>query len=840
MAASYSCLVTVNAPTRWIADAAQQQLFRFAPRQCVLTTSWGLQPGTALLDWASLEEQPAIYPLADLRIDVAGHTFYGVCTSAVPRVSHDGSTLVSEFQDMRHWLQQDRIYAAFNMGETRLVNGGYRRYYWHILPGDFDRYARTWTSSPYTARQILDFCFAARTVESPWYRLYHDALNLPVHDVDCLGGKPLGSLIQEVSAAVGLTFTLQGGKWTLLWCLKGVGSSPEFPAISTNRRRGLTLSGNPTRVRILGDRNVYQVLNIPMERDWLPAWERYYDFTWFIEDVYQLESLEAAVGGIPAETRYNAIAGDTEHLQGMQLARARALTMTVGQFADLCDTHVGGSGAQWRDTRRFGGRSRLLMPVAVYLREVLFRAFKLPADFGLLNCWGGWQPAATLELREKMLVEVTHSAADGTMGWLGQDIPAGNGYAIALGYQVGQDAFGSLRPEYFDFTKWQQRQLVWQHLPFHVEPDDDAACGFIVFDEPIVRTDDWFTVPTIGGELQGYAVPKAVGTFTVPAVRAALTFAADRFSYVAGRGGRDGGENVPGLGGEFVEESAGAWPFELPYADGLRAYDKAYDLAATLLNRQWYYEVGGYTNQGSLATQLTAMLDRLTVRWGSGGTTEDVDFSAERSRQVSARGVVQLEPERQFERRTSLEHLLPGEAELRSAARKARLEAAAWRKASPGLVRELVDQFRRILGISSPLVPVRVASGSGTLAAGTPLFRAPTAKWPVLPAAAGALTTPVFEGVTVLDADAAGGQVRLTRTGAEGIVLCRVKAGATALAAGDAAGWASGMDGLALAGENVTLPVGSVLEAVPANTTKLVRVRVLGGASPGGGLPVWR
>ena len=53
------------------------------------------------------------------------------------------------------------------------------------------------------------------------------------------------------------------------------------------------------------------------------------------EDLYLYESLEAAYGDIPAGTRYNAIAGDTDRHVGRQLAQARANVITVAEYATL-------------------------------------------------------------------------------------------------------------------------------------------------------------------------------------------------------------------------------------------------------------------------------------------------------------------------------------------------------------------------------------------------------------------------------------------------------------------------------------------------------------------------
>ena len=66
-------------------------------------------------------------------------------------------------------LQYDLIYAQFNLRDARMVNGRYLTRYRHLLPANYNARALTFTNEPYTAREILEFCFRAATVESPWW-----------------------------------------------------------------------------------------------------------------------------------------------------------------------------------------------------------------------------------------------------------------------------------------------------------------------------------------------------------------------------------------------------------------------------------------------------------------------------------------------------------------------------------------------------------------------------------------------------------------------------------------------------------------------------------------------
>ena len=825
----YSVQVEVDAPPRGVAT---QPYVKFRPAECVCTWSWGLQPARALIDWVSVLEQPAIQPQSALTIkflggaENGGHTFHGLCQSLVPVLGSDGISQMQEFVDSREFLMWDVVYGMFNQRIDRIVNGQFRKYYAHILPRDFNTFRETYTDAPYTAREILDFLFNAPTVESPWTRIYHVYLNNPIYGIDCLSGRKLGQVVMEISERLGLTFTLQGGRYQLVWALKGVGMLPPFPANSDVRRGpGWSLSGNPTRVRLLGDRNLYQVLNVDLEPDWLPGWQAFYDFNLFVRDIFLNESTEASFGGIPAGTRYSTIDPEAENNAGYLLARARAQTMTVGAYADLRDARDG-NGSWFRDPRKFQNRSRLQMPVMLYLGNVLFKAFRFPASFTLLNVNGDRLGLTSLELAERAIVQVTHDPVTGDM-YYERIVPSQpNGYAIVQGYQVAADAFKTLLPEHFNLDHWIDLQAVWQAAPFHVDNSGEGD-QFIAFDTPIIKSGNLISTA------QAYATLDAGATVEVPAVRVALTFAAEKFSYVAGNGTKDDVENVSGLNGEYVGYS-GFQPVELDYADGYTATEKAEQIAVTLLNRQFYYAYGGYVVQGCNGTQLSPMLDRVTVSLNAQGLSEEVDFTSERARNVTINALgtalLQVEPDRDFNRRAQLAPLLPGQAELRESSNQLRAEAALLLK-SPRISRTIVDTFHLIMGLDAPPDVVIFPNGAGTVPAGTPVFRESASNVPVQPSAVSppTLTSPVFMGATVVQGEQADGPVRVTRQGNGGVVLLRVRG---PVSVNTSVGLAADKKSRDYLSAGTAAGVGTALEEVAANTIKLIRVRVAGG---GGG-----
>jgi len=186
--------------------------------------------------------------------------------------------------------------------------------------------------------------------------------------------------------------------------------------------------------------------------------------------------------------------------------------------------------------------------------------------------------------------------------------------------------------------------------------------------------------------------------------------------------------------------------------------------------------------QGSNATQIDGLLDRVTIRWGADGLTEEVEFTSERSRNVTIGpgGVptLQLEPEREFDRRSQLAALFSGQQELRQQANQLRMTAMMLR-GNPVMRANLVDTFHRLMGLDATAVTALVLGGQagnfGAVPVGTPLFREGTGTAAIWPNGTTVLGAPVFIGITVVDGEASAGGVRATAVGDGGIVQTRVR-----------------------------------------------------------------
>ena len=890
----YSVRVRVEGMAR--GDVPQPAL-EYPAAQCVCTWSWGLQPATALIDWVTTEPQPEFLPLSLLTIEVlhvptgtVRHTFYGICKQVAPTVGSEGFSTAQEFVDSRELLQWDVMYCVFNKRESRLVDDGtgrlvWQRRYWHLFPADFDARNKTYTDGPLTARQIMDQLFASRTCQSPWSRIYHPALDQPVNDFDCYNGKKLGTCLVELSEALGCQFTLMGGRYQLVWCVRGAGLTPTAPGNSDQRRAGLALSGNPSRIRLLGESDHYQVLNMELEPDWLLAWQQFWNLNALASDLYDNECTEAPGFCVGAGVRYNAIPDDPNHLIGRYLAAARARTITVGAYADLRDGRDVHDGEGFRDCRKFGGRSRLQMPAALYVQSVLFRAFRPPRGFQLRNGYGNWMTLWGLELVDQALVEVTHDPVTGVMDWdrdeaglPGPVISAGNGYAIVQGYQVGQDGYKTLRPEHLQINQWITGQDTWQRATFQTD-DSGEGTKFILFDTPVVSTLDLVNQIIYNEEAGGieelrYPVLMANPEFAdiekvnwsrdngkaipgVARVRAALIFAGEPYSYVAGTGSKDDVVNVPGLNANFVCDlepvvagSRKSALVELPYADGYTANQKAFGIACSLLNQQFTYDQGGYLVQGVAGTQLSEVIGRVTVRYGADGATEEVDFSNERDRNVTAEGgsvVMHVPPERDFDQRAQLVNLLPGQRELREEARQLKTIGASLRQ-NPKMQRTLMEAFAMAFGHDATPAATYVDPAQAARArkaddgkawkvmAGTPLFKEAGASVVASPLGTSPpvkLADPVFVGVTVLHNERLDGPLHFTAHGDGGVVYARVKG---PVKTNDPVGLPPDSVGVQtyLSG-SPRLTVGQALESVSGGVA-LIPVRTNGTSGPSGGI----
>lgn len=676
----FSVLVQASTPPR---GGGQQSAVSFAAKYMSLTTSWGVNPAEARVTYVGTSGVPA--PLttgALIRLQLAGRTYWGICKTDNAVEGTGGRERTLQFVDMRFFLTKDTVFGVFNMSISQTVNGQRVKRYWHILPADIETGIKTFTDHPKSAAQIIYLLLTAPTVKSPWYNgfapvIYHaEQITQPVFGIDCEGGKTLGAALMEVCEKQGMTLTVtssDANPYQLVFARKGDGLFPTwpggklYPPNSSPRRDGFALTENPTLVRIIGSRNLYQVFNVPLQPDWNAAWQVFADFNNFVDDVYLRLATATDFGEgatfVATGTPYKDIQDNpanpatNQHLVGRQLARARALVMTVGEYAALRED------VDFSDHRLFSGRSRMTMPVSLYVSQLLFKAYRPPGEL----TWGGvTRPLMSLNMANRMLVAVSYDPATGRMLPDYEQPIEGNGFVVAQGYQVGADLFEAVRPERFDLARWRQVQNVWQPVGMQIDASGEDG-DFIILDTMVIRSQD--LVQTVNGHI----VFKANPTITTPEIRATLCFEAEKFFWVEGNGDTQHNQAEPGLSRECVVVNGVVT--ELAYADGRTASQKAQEIALSLLNADAVFRSGGFERYlvgTDVALPLNPMYDRITIDFSTSGLKEVVDYTNQREPQS-------YQLERDFDRREMEKSLLPGQADLMERARMERKIAAALR-----------------------------------------------------------------------------------------------------------------------------------------------------------------
>jgi hypothetical protein len=853
--------------------AGTQSSAQFVAQSMSASFAWGTNPGTATLVYLAPNEEWSVETGALCALTIGAHYFVGICMSDVGNVgSHEGVTRTLEFSDLRELLKWDYVFCAFNKPDVVLVNGRRIKRYKHIYPADYPTLTWTYTNTPLEAWQMLAAILNYRavglpggvpggTIGSPWswdltgMELFPEGLfNYPIYDFDCLNGTRLDSVLNtfcERSGCVVGLFSTPAEAYQLVFTRKGYGVSPTFPANADNRRSGVALSGNATNVRVLGERNLYQVMNVPLIADWAEGWEQFLVFEQFADDIYH-RATDPNTGNT-----YDQTPNDPEGYIGWQLATARAKSITVRDYVGLRNQPGGpGDGANFTDNRKFAGRWRMDLLAAIYIQALLWRAFRPDDSFSLMGAMmpmgavppssggtglvgsGTFVPPQSLDLADKMLCKVYMD--DPTTGNLLFDVttPAdGNGLAIARGYYVSRDLFRDISSAQFNLNFFADATAVWVQAPFQID-DSGEETRFIIFDEPVILSENLVV------QKDGHCVINAQATLEVPSTKAALIFEAERFQYVQGTYpdvSRDSVENVGGLNLEVVIDANGNYT-EVPFADNTSAYAKAQLVATTTLLRQYTYGEGGFrfiwvpgTPISQFGYALSSMIDRVVISTSpTQGTFEVVDLTNERRRDY-------FEPERDLERKTQGNSLFPGQQELRVQAEDARKLAAAF-KQLPGLRQDLSDLIAGQIGSEQPVKAIKLVppTGSTPLPVGTVLRKGQTNMttaphsdtWPVAPAHVSSQHT-VFAGVTVRDGENPAKPFRVQMTGrALALVQGPVK---TNDPVGLSDGSSSGTNNCLVG--SPTVPVGIVKQDVTDSNQHLVEVDLGAGAAGQPGSP---
>lgn len=759
-------------------------------KRMVLTKSWGLTPASATITTAGTS---SVAVQSSVALPIGGTTFYGVISSCTPKESRDGYTTEITALDNRLRLTWDTVYCVFNMVEVieddptiPFVQRAKR--FWHILPNDWHAQTKVYSRKPYTAKQICELLLNASTVNFGWSASYNAKFNDPVLGVDCNTGKKLGNALQEICDQLGVLMSIEGAS-QLIFATKGEGVAPQPSIFNSDDRASGSALGSDTKVRIVGDRNVYQDFPIDLEPDWLRSYERFWFKPAWIAEV---------------QARFGIL--------DFGEAAARAMEITLREYS-------GKAGVEHMDPGTWGDISRTEMPVWAYINDVVFKSYRIPRNFRINGV-----PLTSLALREGLLYGV--KLTDPALGTIDYDpgvlYPDAKAFCIIKGLPLSlirPDTYDAITPEMLAAAS-----DTWSSVNrFSLDQKNYA----VLFEEPIFFSRDLYIPANVGtedGYLSRVVVPNAAAVIEPAQVRASLCFEAERYGRWFGSGSRQGTQYVQGLNYHTLFKDH-SWKAEVTYdndsqsgADALAA--KA---AAAFLTGQNFIESGGFTRYGTAGMALNGAIDRIsvTLAFESGGEgegiSEQIEYAKERSPNV-------FQSERELERRSRVRDLFPGQSALREEAQKTRALArmmSSSRNPISTPIQKIDDVTRCLLGNPDASVISALLDSDFSYPVGMPVFVGDNN---VVSATAerfaGCLTAAATFGK-------AGASIPVAP---QGVVPCRVMG---PVDFGDIVGVD---DGESFAKKDGAKAIGVVQKAFTGESVMVVPVRLGGGGSS---LPCW-
>jgi len=550
-----------------------------------------------------------------------------------------------EIVDYRWLLKEDTVYAFWNsefiIEDDPLTPGIDRKRKWkHLLPDAWDTNAVTYTDAPYTAKQIIDSMLEAPTVSHSWTMDSNRVLSGVVTDINAATGKEIGAVLQEILDQLGLVLAISG-QTSLYVQQKGEGVIPDFPENCKTKTLGSALTGAATKVRVVGDRNVYQLSNIDLVADWATGWEQ-----WWVEPAW-LQFVEDTFGPF------------SEKRAGRARLAARSRTVTVREV-------VVAAGETYRDQGMWGEISRMEMPGWSYLQQIVWKAYRIPRAQTVNEV-----RLENLELSGQMLHAMKFDPGSGLHSYSDETpdkvlYPDGRGFVTVKGQPL--DVYDPSRAGSFEPNMLANARNKWaSNNGFQM---DDKNKLIIFNDATFIPGEDdkgLFVFPNQGvtglpEELLHIAVPNPAVEVEPASVKLTTTFKAERFSVWKGTGRNADTVHQPGLFKQICDGGKG----ELKYADYESADDKAEELADLVLGVEPEILSGGYERVGVSGTALIGTIDRVTVTLDfNSGLSERVDFSDEK-----VRG--NWDSQRELERRRKSRELFPGQKEMEREAEQLR------------------------------------------------------------------------------------------------------------------------------------------------------------------------
>lgn len=605
-----------------------------------VTYSWGSSPASARVLLPGENTDFAV--LDSVALNLGGLTFHGIVTSNPVRTEKGKYTEI-QVADNRICLQWDVVFGVWNMQELKEDNpttpgvDRFRRF-WHILPENWQTQTKTYTDAPMSALDIIDSACGAAVVEFDWEVDGHAVmLTMPAYNIDANNGKKLGNVLQEVSEQCGMVFTLVGEN-QLVWARKGEGTVPEPPeGTNAGSRGGESISHNDTKVTLVGPRNVYQDKQVTLE----PDWNSYYES--FVLEADWIKEVRDNFNDPATAAPYAA----SEEGQAKLVAKARSITLR--EYVENVTEEP--------DLRKWGEVSRMEMPVWIYLREVVFKAYRIPTSYTLQGI-----PLDSLEIFEGLLARMDYNATTGALSYKDprEYYPEDKAFVIVKGQQL--DRIDPRNEKIITQKIIDDGRTLWTpNTKFTI--DRENKC--IIFEEaqfiPGEGSEALFLFPNrdksgvaAGDLLWNVCVPNAAATLAPAEVRMSLCFEAEKYSSTHGSGERHGTVFLQALNFHLLVDS-GAVIEQVKYLGDKETEDLANEYAASMIAQQPVYADGGYKRVGGCGTALNGSVDRVTATLDfGGGISEQIEFTKERNTATFLN-------ERMIDRLAKIRDLFPGE-----------------------------------------------------------------------------------------------------------------------------------------------------------------------------------
>lgn len=751
-------------------------------KRMTLTKAWGLSPASASIEAVGAG---VFSPGSSVALNIGASVFHGVVGDCVERITDQGRFLSITVPDNRIKLMWDTVYGSFNtveILEDDVSTPGIdrKKRYVHVYPEDWDAQKKTRTNDPHSALDILQMLVGAPTVDNGWGIGGHGRLENPVYGVDASRGKKLGTIIQEIIDQVGLIMTLNGSN-SLIFAVKGGDSAPSpSSGNSTDISDGSAL-GPDTKVRIVGDRNLYQDLPIDLEPDWNPLFEE----LWY--EPRLIEKVKTVSGG----------SSDGE-------AAARARVITVRELGDA-----------YADRGLWGEVARMEMTVWQYVHDIVYKAYRVPRGYTV-----GGLDLDSLELRDGLLAEVESNSGGALSYKVSNFYPDTKGFCVIQGQTLMR-----FDPKFLDsltadnLDNWRS---LWQpnnHFNF------DSKNKTIIFEDVIFKDAGGAgalvifpnrNIDGVSDEVRNIAVPNANAVITAAPVRASLCFAAEVYSKFFGSGFRTGAVYVSGLNYHALS-SFGSFGNEIPYINGKGADQIAAEAGAAALTGENFLQSGGFTRIGVAGMLLNGSIDRITVQLQFEGGS-DRDGISETVEYAKERAPGHFESERELERRGRIPDALKKIREQEETAAQIRFTAKHLKPIKRQSERpyQNLNHFAQT-PVGAPHGGTQTFSSGDTWLAGQPVF--------VNTAGIPTQDGKIFRGIVI--ADKSTGPSIATAT--QGTVPVRVKG---PFATGDDIGIDTGSGQTAKKGG--ALPLGKVNASYSGSGIVTVPVRLGAGSGAGG------